>query len=239
MSNSSDGDYRQSSPGLFAGGLRAVANLIGWLLLSLVFSIVMEWIGLIWWWPEQGAQHSLDMVAAEIEHLSGDYSRSLVTNDPEAYAAAITDAQFKWVWEKSYAINVIEWMATPPPSDAHPVRHGLYELSEFAVATVNMTQVFTLRVAILTLAMPVFVLFGIVGLTDGLVQRDLRKWGGGRESGYIFHWATKFIGPAFILTWVIYLSVPFSINPGLVVLPFAVLFALMLRIAATTFKKYL
>lgn len=239
MNNSADRDPRGSSPGIVGGIVKGVFKLIGWLLLSLAFSIILEWCGLIWWWPDEGAQHSLDMYAAEIEHLSGDYSRSLMTDDPAGYAAALSDAQYTWIWEKTYAIYVIEWIASPPPADASAVRLGLHNLSEFAIATVNITQVFTLRVAILTLAMPVFLLFGIVGLTDGLVQRDIRKWGGGRESGYIFHWATKFIGPAFILTWLIYLSMPFPISPGYVVLPFAMLFALMLRIAGTTFKKYL
>lgn len=212
---------------------------IGWLLLSLLFSIILEWIGLVWWWPDEGAQHSLDMYAAEIAHLSGDYQRSLVTDDPAAYAVAIIDAEYKWLWEKTRAIELIEWMAEPPPADASAVRKGLYEVAEFGIATVNITQVFTIRLAVLTLAMPVFVLFGIVGLTDGLVQRDIRKWGGGRESGYIFHWATRFLGPAFLMTWLVYLSIPFSVDPGLVVLPFAMLFALMLRIAGSTFKKYL
>ncbi len=219
--------------------MRRFFRLIGWLLLSLLLSIILEWIGLVWWWPDQGAQHSLDMYAAEIEHLSGDYTKSLVTDDPAAYAAAITDAEYKWLWEKTHGIKLIEWMAEPPPADASAVRKGLYKVSEFGIATVNITQVFTIRVAILTLAMPVFILFGIVGLTDGLVQRDIRKWGGGRESSYIFHWATKFLGPAFLLTWLVYLALPFSVNPGLIVLPFAMLFALMLRIAGTTFKKYL
>ena len=179
------------------------------------------------------------MYAAEINHLAGDYQRSLITDDPAAYAAAITEAEYTWLWEKTHAIDLVRWMSEAPPPQSGAIRKGVYKLSEFGVATVNITQVFTIRVAILSLAMPVFLLFGIVGLTDGLVQRDIRKWGGGRESGYIFHWATKFIGPAFLMTWLVYLAVPISINPGWVVLPFALLFALMLRIAGTTFKKYL
>ena len=232
-------DQRSASPGLFDAAVRRVFRLVGWLLLSLVFSIALEWIGLIWWWPDQGAQHSLDMYAAEIAYLTGDYTKSLIARDPAAYAAALTELEYTWLWENTHAIRLVQWIVAPPPADASAVRQGLHTLSEFAIATVNITQVFTIRVAILTLAMPVFILFGLVGLTDGLVQRDIRKWGGGRESGYIFHWATKFVGPAFFLTWLLYLSMPFSINPGLVVLPFALLFALMLRIASTTFKKYL
>ena len=60
----------------------------------------------------------------------------------------------------------------------------------------TVTQVFAVRMAVLTLAMPVFLLFGLVGVTDGLVQRDLRRWGGGRESSFVYHHAKRFIMPA-------------------------------------------
>ena len=36
-----------------------------------------------------------------------------------------------------------------------------------------------------------FVLLTWVGLVDGLVQCDLRRWGGGRESSYVYHYAKR------------------------------------------------
>ena len=38
---------------------------------------------------------------------------------------------------------------------------------------------------------PVFVLFTLVALVDGLVRRDLRRWGGGRESSFVYHYAKQ------------------------------------------------
>ena len=57
---------------------------------------------------------------------------------------------------------------------------------ELAIAGMRVTQVFSLRLAILTLAMPDFVLFGLVALVGGFVKLDLRCWdggGGGQFSG--------------------------------------------------------
>jgi hypothetical protein len=45
--------------------------------------------------------------------------------------------------------------------------------------------------------------------------------------------------PLLVLTWVLYLALPFSLHPTLVVLPFAVLFGLSVTVTAGTFKKYL
>ena len=55
----------------------------------------------------------------------------------------------------------------------------------------QITQVFALRLVILTLAALVIGLFTLVALVDGLVQRDLRRWGGGRESSFVYHYAKK------------------------------------------------
>ena len=74
---------------------------------------------------------------------------------------------------------------------------------------------------------------------DGLVQRDLRRWGGGRESSFVYHYAKKAALPLVVTSWVVYLALPFSLHPGFIVLPFAVLFALSVAVTASTFKKYL
>ncbi len=42
-----------------------------------------------------------------------------------------------------------------------------------------------------------------------------------------------------VVTWVVYLALPFSLHPTFVVLPFATLFALTVAVMASTFKKYL
>ncbi|RME17962.1 MAG: TIGR03747 family integrating conjugative element membrane protein, partial [Alphaproteobacteria bacterium] len=42
--------------------LTTLAQGVKWLLLSLVFSILTEWVGMAFWWPEQGLDHSRDML---------------------------------------------------------------------------------------------------------------------------------------------------------------------------------
>ena len=87
--------------------------------------------------------------------------------------------------------------------------------------------------------MPVFLLFSLVAMVDGLVQRDLRRWGGGWESSFVYHYAKKVVLPLVVLSWIAYLALLFSLHPSFVVLPFATLFALMVTVTANTFKQYL
>ena len=200
-------------------------EIFAWLMISLIFSVLLEWIGMTFWWKDEGAQHSLDLLRAEIANLSHGMQAVITGKSPAEIAADAVDWTYIRVWENTGAVA---WFSSFGGA-----------LREYAFAMVNITQVFVVRLTILTLAMPVFVLFGVVGLADGLIERDIRRWGGGRESGYVFHIAARFVKPAVIWTWVIYLASPIKVNPAFVILPFAVLFGLALRVTAASFKKYL
>ena len=229
--------------GLISKSLTAAAKVIQWLLLSLVFSILVEWAGMVLWWPDEGLDHSRTMLTTEISYLDTDFRRSIVTSDPARFAKRIADNTYHYLFEVTRFVDFIRWVSPPPAKNEQGVRpmlHRIYHpVAEFVIAMMQVTQVFSVRLAILTLAMPIFLLFSLVALVDGLVQRDLRRWGGGRESSFVYHYAKKAAVPLVVLTWVTYLALPFSLHPTFVVLPFATLFALTVAVTASTFKKYL
>jgi len=150
---------------------------------------------------------------------------------------------YHWLWQKTGLEAAILWLAASPPPGASSVQttaHALYvAIAQFVSTAANITQVFGVRLAVLTLAMPAFLLAILAGVLDGLVMRDLRRWGGGRESSYLYHHAKRWIWPLFIAVWVFYLSLPFSIHPAFSILPFAALIGLLVAITAASFKKYL
>ena len=229
--------------GLFTRGFATISQAILWLLFSLLFSIIVEWVGMVLWWPEQGLDHSRTMLAKEISYLDNDFRRSVVTSDPARFAKEVADGTYHYLFEVTRFVAFIHWVSPPPRQEeqgVRPILHKIYRpLAEFVIAAMQVTQVFSVRLAILILATPVFLLFSLVALVDGLVKRDLRRWGGGRESSFVYHYAKKAALPLVVLTWVIYLALPFSLHPTFVVLPFAALFALTVTVTASTFKKYL
>ena len=229
--------------GLISKSLTAIAKIIQWLLLSLLFSIITEWVGMVLWWPDEGLDHSRTMLASEISYLDNDFRRSVVTSDPAQFAKRFADNTYHYLFELTRFVDFIRWVSPPPRMNEQGLRPRLHKIflpiAEFVIAMMQVTQVFSVRLAILTLAMPIFLLFSLVALVDGLVQRDLRRWGGGRESSFVYHYAKKAALPLVLLSWVTYLALPFSLHPTFVVLPFATLFALTVAVTASTFKKYL
>ena len=227
--------------GLISKSLTAAAKVIQWLLLSLLFSILVEWAGMVLWWPDEGLDHSRAMLATEISYLDTDFRRSVVTSDPARFAKRFADHTYHYLFEVTRFVEFIQWVSPPPVPNEQGLRPTLHKIfnpvAEFVIAMMQVTQVFSVRLAILTLAMPIFLLFSLVALVDGLVQRDLRRWGGGRESSFVYHYAKKAALPLVVLAWVIYLALPFSLHPTFVVLPFAALFALTVAVTASTVKK--
>lgn len=229
--------------GIISRGLTTFAQAAKWLLFSLLFSIVIEWIGIKLWWPEQGLEHSRMMLSKEISYLNTDFRHSIMTSDPARFAKKVADGSYHYLFEVTRTVTFIRWISPPPHIEESGLRahlHRIYEpIAEFVIAAMQITQVFSVRLAILMLATPVFLLFSLVALVDGLVRRDLRRWGGGRESSFVYHYAKKAAIPLMVFAWVVYLSLPFSLHPTFIILPFAMMFAFTVAVTACTFKKYL
>ena len=211
------------------------------LVLALCFSILLEWLGMLIWWPEQGARHSERMLAQELRYLNDGFARSVFLTEPVRLGRAAADR----LDEALTYIGIhrfLAWLQSPAlPTNGlqASIHEALKGVSAYLEAMTNTTQTFAVRVTVLALAMPLFVLSGFVGLAEGLMRRDLRRWGGGRESSFLYHHTKKLLEPSIVTAWMLYLAMPLSLHPNWVVLPFAALFAVGVAMTTATFKKYL
>lgn len=141
-------------------------------------------------------------------------------------------------WQNVYPVSSANGNAIARELDNW--RSGLVsELRDYLLATVYVTLTFFIRVTILVLSVPLFVMVLIVGMVEGFNRRDLRRYGAGYESSFVYHHAKRFVKPAFFVPCMIYLSWPSAIYPNLVLLPAALLFGLAVTVATASFKKYL
>ena len=193
------------------------------LFIALLFSIIVEWVGIWRWWPEEGVMHSHDMVQAELQFLARASNSAPVENlmGEVFYLISWLDGVFEYTKLTSLLDSSIEI-----------VQVGTH-------SAINITRVFSLRVAVLFFSMPTFIIFGLVGLTRGLVGRELRRWGAGRESSGMYHLYYNMMPQTLLGIWFVYLSMPFTINPFYIVGPAAIIFGFLVSNMAYRFKKYL
>jgi len=198
---------------------------------------------MVFWWPQAGIEHSRAMLRAEIAFLNEDIQQSWISDTPAQFAAGFAEraryALFEWTGLERLTQSAARSSGATASAFRQGLRLGYNRISPFVRAAMITVQVFAVRLAVLVLALPAFVLLSLVGLVDGLVRRDLRRWGGGRESSYLYHYAKGSVWRLVMIAWIGYLALPISLHPAFILLPFATLFAISISVTASTFKKYL
>ena len=217
-----------------------IGKVISVLFLSLIVSITIEWIGISFWW-EDGYLHSQSLLEQEIEYLNRDFKESLLTSSPVEFVNNTAGRLSHSLFEESGLMSKLEGLRQNKGAAGFQgsLSRFYLGLESYILSAVIVVQLFLVRLSIMVLSLPLFALFCVVGAAEGLMQRDLRRWGGGRESGFVYHHAKRMAIPIFLLSWLVYLSLPVSLHPNMVLLPFASAMAFAVYVGISRFKKYL
>ncbi|EIC4463616.1 TIGR03747 family integrating conjugative element membrane protein [Salmonella enterica subsp. enterica serovar Virchow] len=220
--------------------------LVGLILSSLLLSLLIEYAGMTFFWSEEGAAHSRAVMNTELGWLSTEFTRSLLLSAPAETVPAWISAAYQWLFVDSgmqtwlhaqqagtaagrsvseFSSELSQWLA--------------YHLHDYLLATVYVTVVTMVRVVILVLSVPLFVMVVLVAVVEGLGRRDLRRYGAAYESSFVYHHAKKSVRPAIYVPCIIYLSWPGAVYPNLMIWPAAMLLGLAVTVTVASFKKYL
>ncbi|MCP4993747.1 MAG: DUF4400 domain-containing protein, partial [Gammaproteobacteria bacterium] len=130
-----DPRHRVVQEGVISKSLTATAKLCQWILFSLLFSIIIEWVGMVFWWPDEGVDHSRKMLVQEISYLDTDFRRSVVTSDPARFAKQIADGTYHYLFELTRFVDLMRWVSPQPMPKEKGIRPALhkvyYPIAEF------------------------------------------------------------------------------------------------------------
>ncbi|MDC2825702.1 TIGR03747 family integrating conjugative element membrane protein [Rodentibacter pneumotropicus] len=212
-----------------------LSALLAALFISLLLSILFEWLGIAFFWSEQGHLHSQEMMIQELGWISESATRSLFGYAPGELANAVTLTVHDWLFVKT---GFQHWLKSPTHQSSW--EQIIYHYGRaYLESIIYVSITFVIRLIVIILTSPLFLLAAFAGFTEGLMRRDLRKFGSGRESSFLYHHARRYIKPVMIGSWILYLSIPFSVYPNLILLPAAFLFGLSICVTTASFKKYL
>jgi len=215
-----------------------IFGFIGFILGSALLSILVEWLGLYFDWYAS-PQHAQEIFQQEYQVLDqsvkqlGQYLSHItsVFNGVNGFLSLLHEGVQSLAHLQSSLMNRagdyitfnLTWIET---------------LKVYLNAALYVLMTVVVRASILFLSTPIFLMAVFIGFVDGLVERELRKWGGGRESSNQYKIAKSLIIPAYLMAWMLYLSYPQPVHHLLVVLPCAVLLSYMVRHTCYTMKKY-
>ena len=220
---------RKSVWGWLAG--LTIGNAFGfiwWSIAVIAFAILVEWIGMVFFWEPNHSQNILEL---EMSYL-GSYSRNLITGIyPAELGTAFIDSANAFV-EFIHLRSLSE-------SLAGGVESAVGQAASYGIdAVINVIFIFAVRSAICLSALSGFLLVAMVAFVDGMVERDIRRACGGIESAMVYHHAKRMVKPLLFLSFGGYLTMPISIHPTLVFLPVMAVFGISIFTAARTFKKF-
>lgn len=211
---------------------------------SLMLSIIIEWVGMSFQrlWKDEGVNHSYSMLQQEVGYLNDDFRQKIFGIDPYKFAESVARKTHHIAFVQSGFTHLIHWLKAPSSSQS-AWKNGLRALysrtSEYVRAAMIMTELIAVRVSIAILSLPAFALIALAAVIDGLVERDLRKFGGGMERAMLYHYVKPHAKPIIVIAWMLYLSSPFSLHPNVIFVPAALMFGLVLFTTVSSFKKFM
>ena len=192
-------------------------------------------------WPDRGVEHARALVEEDLEFTS-EYPRSIIINDTVAFERRVAGVA-AWPFERLGLVRFYQSSLTPVPETATGIKRAILlargELGKAAAIGMYVAMDVSMRLWVIVFALPAFALACLLGTVDGLVRRDLRRWGGGRESSFVYHRAKKAATWALTGGFGLYLAWPIGgFNPAYMVLVFTALVAASLSVTVSSFKKY-
>ncbi|EAA8390737.1 TIGR03747 family integrating conjugative element membrane protein [Salmonella enterica] len=215
-------------PGLLGWLTLLPGVLVGFCLGAWMLAIALEWLGNAFYWRNTCASHSEQVLQATWQWWRGSAGAPVWLVED---LAIVSDTLQKGSTALIASLNG---------------QSGLFWTE--AITTVircallsagNITLTFLLRLAILLQALPLFALTITIGLIDGLVRRDLRRFGAGHESGFVYHHARRMIKSSLAATGLVWLAVPVFLDPVYVLMPGTVGIGISISVVCRAFKKYL
>ena len=217
------------------GGLAVVVIGLG-LLIPLTLAVHFAYAVWPWPGPSRGAGPLREVVMIErgrVEALAANASINLIGSTLEwTYRIA-----FVWTGLDGFMRSAME-----PPAEAgadEAARRMAIGTQELTGAFYWSVQLIGLRLGVLLVSLPLFLIAGIGAAVDGAAAWYLRRTSVGRESGFIYHRAKFALWIALFSLWAVYLVPPIALDPRTLIPTFLVIFALAVRFSVSWFKKYL
>ncbi len=205
-----------------------------WFFLLTLFVLIVDIFCVFVVWSPNGARHLESVFQQEVALLALQPSQ-------RAFLVDVMRALYQGVFVSTGIDGMSREAASPQPAaeqseTLHDFANTLWPLLETAMLGL---QLFALRIGVLILTLPFLLLITAVAMADGYVGWYLRRTGGERESGFLYHRAKRGLAWSILLLWAVYFIPPIPMDPKYVLPPFLIASGIATRFHVAFFKKYL
>ncbi len=235
--------HSQPTPNLFTSTVGLGLKVLSTLVFATLISIVVEFVGMDHLWSQHEGSRLRDRTEVERRLLEAQAGSSHLVS----YVDGLSQQYREWL---ATAVGPFEvWLTRVRQSEKqhsesvsplnHSVRTVGRALADRTLVALEFLNELTYRIAAMTVGSIPLLILSAVGLVDGLVKREVRRWSGGRESSWFYNAARRLVGPCtigFVATLIVW---PWTLSIAWVVAVFSGCIGVLVSIAAYRFKKYL
>ena len=227
--------------GVVAGALLAPLKIAFVLLLGLVGIVtvawIVDWVFVFKVWPEGVGR--LKII------LATDLARGLDLAEWQGVVPRVVTGTANFLYGLVFGVTGIHDMglrfaegAALSVPDTIVRNSYLANIDAIEVAMIG-TQLLGVRLVPLAMMAPLLMLVYLVAAADGLTQRAIRRASGRRESASLYHRAKHLQVMLLVMSGVLVLIQPVSIDPRLVGVPVALFVGILARLQWACYKKHL
>ena len=224
------------------------AFLLGWLILSGLF--ITHWWQAGYFEAASGASAWLNNQAEQFEAIFEDEDAAIKTALLGMHACVrdfFSGARLHWMGEEAHKTADVGQAWTSGSTEQNQARTNAFSgalqtilqairEAVFLIATAG--AVMLLKLVVLLLAIPLFLLASLVGLSDGLMLRAIRTASLGRESAYLFHKLVELFPRVIGVGVLVFLVMPVTTHAPYVLLLLALGVGVWFSEMSSRFKKY-
>ena len=210
---------------------------VSYLLIAILIAILVEWIGMHFWWD---STHAQSVLMAELEHLGDNFTTSFTGHHPADLALLVATQTKAMLTENAVAVYFSQLAVEQPNSYFFAVVGStINAFSVYIESALFVTMIISVRLTIIILSMLILVLVSLVSVVDGLVERELRNYGGDIEHSRIVHLGLYWSPKLAVAAPVLYLAWPGVANPVFFFVPAMCLFGVTNYIIFSKYQKRL
>ena len=233
-----------------AVGLNPIGSLVVWkiqtvftVILAVLAAILLEFGGMGRLWDSHEGLRLQNRTALERDLLESQVDTGLairMTDLIHHFYLVVIDRTLgstgtRWESSSRQVTEGPKSMALPARV-LNDVRHRIAQHTQLIG---SFLREISFRVAGMTVGWIVLFFFFAIGLVDGLVRREVRRWSGGRESSWVYNTSSRLLAPTSMAYSIAVIVWPWTLNMAWTIAIFAAINGPLLSIASSRFKKYL
>ena len=195
------------------------------------------------WWQSERDSRLHDRIQIEIQAIENIFGRGVKTHGlfrTYRYASLISERLLVSV-EKYLEAQRKELEQAPTTVSAvvGAVTQIQKSINEHLFVAIDVFRAWLFRLVVFLFGVVSILPLLIIGLIDGLVRREIRRWSGGRESSWFFAFASNSLVPSITAFLALYVLWPWTLPFVWINVSMGAVWGCTMSLALAKFKKYL